>query len=429
MKNTKLSILLVTLLCLVQIIPINAQETPDLGIMPIYKFTNNQVLFVDGTAGELKSFAVLDQPVMAVAVNKETGMSYAASRHSVYKIETESGEVVDSYQFFDILEKGPEDLTDPNMMIIPRGITNKGQVIVMHNDAFRNLQKKQQELTSKMKNASTNEIMELSKQLSEISPKLAEAGKKQTYYLIDFSTKSKRIFNEYDITKERFLALRNNGTFILHDKSKQSIKFIDVNTNEVIKEVSSSILYDQFPELRKYSRNATVRLLSDNLLLYNFIGNGEGVRFLYNLENNEILFSESYEGITNIGYPLYYENTSEYLFGEKDCSVGPMPDAPDFGSPAGTSKKKMAEWQEQMTKKQNEWQKAMKEWQDASSDPDNCDLKLYSDINKENLVMKIPKASFASIYNNNFALINRMYELVLYNVETQEPVWTIDIDF
>jgi hypothetical protein len=55
------------------------------------------------------------------------------------------------------------------------------------------------------------------------------------------------------------------------------------------------------------------------------------------------------------------------------------------------------------------------------------DLKNKAEFEK--VKMEIPNASFAMIYNDIYAIVNRNFEIVLYNLESKEQEWVIDTDF
>lgn len=431
MKKTVFQKLLIGCLLLLPMISM-AQDTDKMGIVPVFNYNSNQVLFVDADLGEMKSFAVFENPVTSVAVNEKEGVFYAMSRHVLYKADLESGDVLDQVQFMEVLEKQPSDVIDPNLQIIPYGVTEEGYAFYSYNEPYISLMREQQDLLAKMKGASLEEITAISKKIQEISPKMTEYALQQRLFRVDLTSKSPTEYDTYDMQHKLILKLDQRGQLLIHDKDADVIAYLDVASGNKVKELPATAIYTQYPEFKQHEKNVSVIMVSDDLIQYSVYGiNGlvGGKYILFNTTTNEVVLVKEFDSPMDGTYPLYYENCKNYVFADKQCSIGPMPPMPDFGQPAGYSKKKIAAWEEEMKKKQTAYQKALNEWQDRATNPENCDIKILEGTDFNNVVMEIPKASYAIVQNDKYCIVNRLHELAMYNLETKELVWSIDTDF
>ncbi len=102
-----------------------AQTNADLniGVVPVFSAGSESLIFVDANIGEIKSFAILDEPIWSVNLNEEENIFFAQSRHHIYKGSLKTGEVLDEYQYMEVLKEQKDDDMDPNINIIPYGVT------------------------------------------------------------------------------------------------------------------------------------------------------------------------------------------------------------------------------------------------------------------------------------------------------------------
>ncbi len=89
-------------------------------------FTSNIITGIDVKTGNIQFTAKLEEPVWFKSKINDENVFYAQTRHYGYKINATSGEVLDSYKFTEIQTMKKSDYIDPNLQIIPFGITKNG---------------------------------------------------------------------------------------------------------------------------------------------------------------------------------------------------------------------------------------------------------------------------------------------------------------
>lgn len=407
-----------------------AQET-EIGLIPTYRGGDSKALFIDADAGEIVGFAAFEEPVWMVKLSDDEASFYALSRNTLYKGDVVTGEIVDKYQFMEILEQSPSDLTDPNLNIFPLGVTSTGKALYSYNEKLFNLTKRQSEISSKMSGASMSEINKLSKELNGIASQLGPLYTLMPTFLVDLNTKTKQNYQEFDHRGEKYAGITMDNYLQTFDLKTNKLYLKDIETKDVIKEYDINSIYTEKPNLKSYMPG-TQSMVSKNLMNCIYFDPKvalHGTSVLFDVMREEIVLSYDFTSAMEMMYPVYYENCSEYKIAKKTCDIGPMPGLPDFGTPSGTSKSKMAEWQEQMKKKQVDHQKALKEWQDKATNPENCNTVFYSDAQLTNKTGEIENAAGGVIYRDNYFLVVRNFEVAMYDLETQEMIWSVDTDF
>lgn len=439
-KKTATSV--ITLFILFFHIPAIAQASGKIMFVPTT--TSESLLFINIETGELVSVAALDQLCYTVSIDEEKGIFYAITNNYMYKGELKSGNILDKYQFMELIEKTNNDYTDPNMSIIPKGVTTSGYAIIEFNprklESLRNTKKYSDKIISISQQPTSEEkldaLNEINAAIGENSKTLEKESKIQELYLIDFNKKSKTHYATYNSDEVLFFGFGDNA--ITYNISQKELTYKDALSGEVKKAISYSGFFAKHPELAQLKIwYAPSPVGNNNVTKCGFIDgvNSKYIRMTFDSKTNEILNREDiafkdliYSSSGSLTYANPEMNGTYYA--ETECNIPRQPEMPVFPKMKGTSAKKMAAWQEEINKIQEEHKKKMEEWSKQIKQRENfCSLSVYKDKEMTQKLITIPKAEKGTIIDNDKILITRANEVVLYNLNTGATVWTVDTNF
>lgn len=436
MKKRITTIIVITLFVLLS--GANAYSQTMDKIYPVIKPTSNSILFLNIETGELISVAVFDQPAYNV-VFTEDGLFYVISTNYMYKGDLKSGDILDKYKHTDLIEKTVNDYFDPNMYIIPRGITPDGYALIDFNAKKLEATRNQKKYMDKLLKAEGNAVFDITAASEKNNKVLEKESKTLELYLIDFNKKSKTHYGSFN-TNDVFVGGISQGEIIsLYDVSKHEWTYKNVISGEVTKKISYSGFFAKHPELASLEmKDSYLPLPLANDIVkcrFNDTINKKYVKITFNYKTNEILSREDIDfkafGLKGFGILTYTNPEMEGMYYPKsECDFPPQPAAPTFPELNGTSAKKMAAWQEEINKINEEYKKKLEEWSNQIKQRENfCTLNIYKDKEMTQKLISISKAERGTIVDNNKVLITRANEVALYNLNTGAEVWKTDTNF
>lgn len=407
-------------------------------IYPVIKMSSNSILFLNLETGELISVAVFDQPAYNVVIN-ENGVFYAITTNYMYKGDLKSGDILDKYKHTDLIEKTVNDYVDPNMYIVPRGVTPDGYALIDFNsrklEATRNTKKYSDKLTTEDDNA----VFDIAAASEKNLKVFEKESKTLELYLIDFNKKSKTHYGSFNTNDVLVGGISQGDIIPLYDISKHEWTYKNAISGEVTKKISYSGFFAKHPELAslKMSDSYFPLPLADNVVKcrFNDMINEKYVEIAFNSKTNEILSRKDIDfkgfGLKGFGILTYTNPEMEGMYYPKsECDFPPQPAAPTFPELNGTSAKKMAAWQEEINKINEEYKKKLEEWSNQIKQRENfCTLNIYKDKEMAQKLISISKAERGTIVDNNKVLITRANEVALYNLNTGAEVWKTDTNF
>jgi len=165
--------------------------------------------------------------------------------------------------------------------------------------------------------------------------------------------------------------------------------------------------------------------VSESLFFYTFYGMNNGVGVLYDTEDKAVIDIREVAVGHDAVFPLKFVNSNEIYYADKSCDLGEKPRQPDFGAPEGD----LEAFTARIERLSNEFAKALEEWTAKATNPEYCEITIYSDKDKTKRLIHIPKASHAVVYNDRYAFIKRNFEAALYDLQSGDSVWSLDIDY
>lgn len=402
MKQTmKKTAIIFTFLMTTTLLFAQVNEKPDIGLMPLYKYMDENLLIVDATKGELVSFASVGEPIYLAVVYEVEKIFYLVTFNNLYKGDIETGDIIDKYQFNDL------DFNDPDPLIktkyTPLSVTLDGRLVYQKNGEM---------------NAENNYILD------------------QHLYVANINTKTSSFL--YDITPENLYsggpAIENGqitDEYIVVDSKNSLQKYINLDTKDIVKEMKRTIpdITALYPELKNNENNGNYDYFFPNLITYistekltqtkdgGFEGNYTQIIYDTKAEKTLSKYEFGIEDISSIPIVAGYntKNSTYYFYKRVPLKENPQPDASDYDfTKPGAS---------------DEMMKDLKKWQNAATNPDNYKVVIYEDGELKKVVTEIPKTMSVGIHNDIYAFVNRFYELELINIQTNETVWKIDTDF
>src|SRR5690606_2544034 len=328
MKSRKTKAILITLSALFLGFAAAAQTSGE--IVFISSTTSPSLFFINLEKGELVSVATLDEQPGATAIDEANGIFYTLTHHYMYKGDLKSGEILDKYKFMDIIETTDNDATDPNLYIVPGGVTTDGYALVEFNsrklEAARNLIKYTNELT----NAEGDAAYEISKKAEEKNEVYQKENKIQQLHLIDFNNKSKThyaTYNSDEVMTSPLLA--PDGTISIYDIGKQERYRKDIVNGQINQQVSYTGLFTQRPDLANHKIIIPPVSLANNISRIRFFDEttNKYIDISFNSETNEIVMQNEIDikEITSQSGSLSYQNTDVIYFEKTECDIPPFP--------------------------------------------------------------------------------------------------------
>ncbi len=369
------------------------------------------------------------EPLVTYNENKQTNTIYALTKHYGYKIDGSTGEILIEYQYTDILTQEPGEPTDPNINIIPLGVTGEGI------GYFSNMMEKVRPLTlayNKLQNPSIPQITEYMKNH-------AEALNNTNIRVVDINAQKTAIY-------KTIIGGMTNYPEILE---KNLIFSKNTNNRELEIEECSHYTYrtiQQFKVPIKLDGNNAYNLTNDHI--YN-IGNikisddelscdlfpktelyplGVGFSYLYNLKTNQVLSIKKINSFSgaNKGEVAH----SDKLLAIFECpEKQPMPKAPEVFIPTRYNKKAQAEAQAINDQRLKDFQAALKIWSQKQNDNSACEVKIFEVDNSGNqtLIYTIVGTKSVTLYYDKYAFYNDGLSNTMVDLEAKTPIWSISL--
>lgn len=385
--------------------------------------TSPVITAINVPTGEILFSKDVKEPVWQVNYVSKDNVVYIQTRHYAYKLDAITGDVLSELQYMDIMEQKDYHYTDPNLKIIPYGITDKG-IGVFYILMGESLKYKPTQ-SEYLKNLQIVKIekFDLNTKEKDVIRKLDGTGYVQGGMPILY--KDQLIFSKPNESKTEFL-----------------IEKYDVNSNELIETLTFPIIIDANEyELTKDLIAAfyVLPMESDNeynITLYpNQYGDGkkfnshEKFIYTYNVtdQSHHLEKIHSFTGIPDV--PVHLFSSDKKYEGETVCDEKqPMPKAPEVYSPKGYGRKARAEAKEINDERLVEYKKALKEWQDQQLDDSSCELKVSSINGGVNTEMgTFSGTKTVSIYKDQYIVYFDGLDYVMYDLNLKKQVWSVSL--
>lgn len=404
-------------------------QNNQVGPLLIYDRTskpNDQVLIIDGDIGELSGFVAFEEPIYFATINYEENVIYAVTEQSVLSASVESGDIIDKYKCFSLTDSiktlNQEYNIKQQRFIYPNGVSTTGIA------SFRELD-----------------------------------GAHWKIFVADLGNKT---INE-KIYKGNidFVAFTDNDRLVEYDRKSQLLIFRDCISFEPLVTYSlKSIIEAEIPPSQSEQET------KDKLTGQEGINVTKNYGISYTSDSViTITYSETYSeisiyGATPVGYAGWSKTcnpisgeiyttkttpfTEESLVGldqnpfsmvsvvgdyrlDIDCKIGAQPTPPEINPPKGLSNKKMAKWNEETAKKSEEYFLNLGEWNKQIKNKENYSTTtVYHKSDMETPILVLDKTYGAEdIIHNKYLMVSSNKMLSLYNLETTELLWSVDIDF
>ncbi len=433
MKNSILKICIITLILNVSLLSFSFSQK--IGILPIYTWGSDFVLFVDGDAGEIVNSAVLPEPIGPTMTNLEEDAIYFVSHHYIVRLNTLTGEIEDEYKFMDILVQQPEELSDPNLSIIPMGVTKNGHALIMFNETMR-----EKQIASKraINNENLDKADEILKEMESIKP--------ISLYLVDINNKSFTKFGDFS-NYEQFGYDFKNGNILIWNTSNGRISIVDIASNKTIREETIKLNFNTIPELSGRKLSFSLPTLNlDNVLTVSITAIDTT---LYQHESYNVSIDLNISKVIQIEKKLFNPSSDAVAahtvnckmpwFYKVDSDIGEVPQTPvqaETPELTGTSKKKVAlfnqkmkEWEDEEDRKNNEYSKALKEYNQRIMDPASYTITISHDQEMKEPVLVMNGNGGGTIYNDKYLLSRNTSAISLYSLEDGKILWEVDTDY
>ncbi|MBL4908336.1 MAG: hypothetical protein COA50_08350 [Flavobacteriaceae bacterium] len=409
-----------------------AQINLNLGIPKDFILTEKAVFFVDKNKGSIETMVSVKEHPISASHNTIENVIYIISHHYIFKADGTSGNILDEYQYADILEKKPGDPIDPNLYYSPKGVNKNGMGLFTFNKEFREISIVQ----NRQLNQSIKGISSLNS--TEIINKYAELANIQPAFLVDFKAKTVKPYKIYD-QRETFPGYFSLEGYLMEISAKdKSIIYYDLKTKiKANKEPFTAYNYDlsTVEQLKNKSIfSQTSVSLSDELYAMIVFVNGsagmERYTLMCNKNTNKIIqfFEDEYVWVIQ-------KNCNKVWHASKKSKKPPMPKTPDYSIPKGLKKKEIKEYTSINAKKSVQFQKDLQEWSKQQMET-NIKVVLYNDIELKTPIIEHNSriGSAGVVYNDRYYLVHEFVGTVLggytmYDLSNGKIVYTIDLDF
>jgi len=407
MKNQKLLFFLLFL-----IVPLVNWSQAEKSSSFLHYALNSDVLSrIDVKTGNVLFSVKLKESCFRVTESKSKKTVYVLTKHFGYAINGNDGTIETEFQFTDFLVKESNEHVDPNMFIIPIGLSDNGIGFFINSTDKSN--------PNYLKTNIIQEINIRDKRVTdvlELDKSKYDAGAIPSYHLNGLHL-LKYNQNEHVIAIERREVLNYDKITFTYIPVKQVL----INMNE-FKTIQCANVFYEDTELASCIILAYVNDISIPPRLFTY---------KFNLKTNSPISFEEYSTKKQPEvYILLQDCTSEY-FGNVSCTE-PMkrPIIPSLNPPKKMKKKERAEWLEKSTQRTKEWAIQMKKYNNSiNTFQTSCNFKLYSDKEKLNLIGEFTKDQFSAvyIYDDQYIFYNNGYEYVMYDLINKTEIWSMSL--
>lgn len=397
-------------------------QNTDLPVFVHYTMNEPTIAFINLNNGELVSASSLNEGVFMTNLSEDKKYAYALTRHFVYKIEVSSGDILDEYKFMEVLPKKEGDLIDPNLNIYPYAITNEGVAVFSYNPSALDIIRKMKSLSA-VDEEHDKKLKELENQSNEVAHlqflSVANINDKKTKSLLVYNPLKEVHLNGYNTNTLGIISIENN-LISIYNLNKGTEETFPFDFNKAL---------SQYPDLNNPYYLAVYA--NDNVI--NLFLNSRGDNMLPSEPNYKVEIP-----LDKTKQPIYHKSQAELKnFAQKINSNKnwvlkqskdkvEMPKAPDFGQPKKNTRKEIAIWQENMKKLQEKYQKELNEWTKSQTSEDNFGFDIYLDDEK---LFTVNKTRSCLIYNDKFLLVKRKENVEMFDLETKQSLWLVDLDF
>jgi hypothetical protein len=389
---------------------------------------------IDIVTGQVLFTVKLSEPPYYYKLNNEKTVVYAATRHFAYKIDSKTGEIIKEFQFTDILTKEEGEVTDPNINIIPLGLSNEGIGF------FQNIQEDARELKLAYDKLSKPSIEQFQTFMKEFSMALHES-KIRTYNIEkETSTIYRKISDPLYGTGASPKIINNELIFYktLKDNSQIIIEFYDLHTPTLIKEITVPIILNGANEYNitkdMISSISSPTIKENNIISITLTPKKDYLNvsysYLYDTKENKVVDIKKTKVFgKNSNNRIALINCEKNFQSDLKCpEKAPFPSAPEIYTPKKHNKKARAEADKINAERLKEYQKQCKIFTSNISDNSGCKLQIFEMINNEkNLVKEITGTKNASIYYDRYVLYSDGLDYIMYDIEKKAEIWTLGL--
>lgn len=375
MKKGYLFIIFI-ILCSIQV---SRGQTKKIGnLITLSSIDKSTAFIINAENGDYNGMFKLNEDIFNTNSNKENNIGYALTRHKIYSINLKNAKIIDSLEVFKTKVKSKNDFVDPNLYFIPFYVSEKG--IAYYGQM--NINTSQYELYS------------------------CDINNKKITLILKRPLGHNFVFldNEMIVFKDNSIIIRNPetqevlNTFhnIIPDNQKENAKNLKISTHGDV------VVLKFYPD----AKNTYV--------------------FKYSRSNKSLI--GNYVTTDQLTEDIDFKNCSSTHYVRTLCNYPSQPAAPTFPELKGFSKKKKAIWRAEVDKIQADFTLKNKEWFETVTKGDNCSIVFYSNQNFNEILIKIEKAKYGTLFNDQYLYINRIYEVELYDIINKKTIWVQDID-
>lgn len=438
---------------------VKAQGSESITLKPYFDPKDKEILLsIDENTGELKGVISLKQPWVDKAFSKDRKFLYTVSANYVTKIDLNAFKIVEEKKFYEKPPKEEWDDSDKYQKALDAAAKMTGIY-----SSYENMQ-----YTSKYKVASNGNVLfftichkyqEKSKELFELK-KWKDAECESLQIGEEEWSKIYKIYNEkyakllqeqgkyqnwydvklYNFKNEETKTLLSDGGNWTGQKMHNLYCSYLYHTNEIISINLIDGLYSRtqidlkkFNDTYKYTPSSVFILCYDKLYAQ-FNGSKTMVApisFTCEVQYEKALLFDTDNEYYKWANPLYYGSANKVYKTEivKNKVIAPkhtQPPSPD------RSKMKRKEYKEALIKWEQESAKNLEKFQKESAEYIKKIKETTFHVLKMGVdqpVLKITDARLAKIYNGNKLLIDRKYELELYDLENKKTIWVTELDY
>lgn len=404
----------IAFLCLIHLA--NGQNDLPISFIRLTETNISKLEFETGKI--LYSTKIPEQIIRYTEVEKEN-ILYVLTRHNVYVLNNNNGEIIEQYQFCEVLTKTNNDMYDPNVNIMPLGITKSGIgfYYILH---------------------------EAARKYAMSDPKHLEAMSKTIIHQFNIKNKSTSVYKnidnkEYDgvvvprLIKNKILLTKKAPTttsILLELYSATNVEDISIyNIPVLIKGNEFGLNINNVKNY--YFNNLNFKNNMASVVQLNVLDNDNIYQYTFDIELNKPIdfkyLKKLSSTIPNINLnTINCEQNYDYkiICDEKQA----MPSAPVFEVPKKTNKKAMALWNRKADSLNLAYKKTLKKYMDSLMDNSSCELEVYTiKEGKKEFVDVFFGATSVTIYNDHYIFYHDDLEYVMYDISKKSIAWSISM--
>lgn len=375
------------------------------------------ISLLDLRTGELKfTTALKENPNNIPYFNEEKNVVYAMTKHFAYEINATNGEIVNEYQYTDILEKKATDPIDPNMMLIPVyfDVNGVGMFYDMNEDVQNQMKGNGSKVTIKRFDVATKTTSDFTVLDHSVHSNLV--GYKGSAYLDRVYSKGENKLvvdvssvDKYSIEKTLTIPIDLEGNDLgltLDQVNRANLMFSYVSGIGSNENVVSLLLYEEY------------NLTTNSMNMYTYSYDLAGKKRIKLAKYDASDYSQNAE------FEFDCKEDYEYILNVPEKS--PMPKAPEVYTPTKYTKKARAEAEQINAERQNEYKKELKKWSAEQSDNSGYSVDLFKVVDGNNQLVKTFNGTMGiSIYEDKYVFYSDDMEFVLFDITTDQVVWSI----